>query len=393
MSSFAPGKQQTMARIMDSVYGPLTDAFPSPMPKTEAGPTSQGSQRRYLWTDAFAVCNYVSLAHRAGQEGDGQLRAMYLTMAARLIDTVHASLGTPRSEEYPMIPSEHNSPSGFKGLRIGKVDPNTDPGMRADGMYWHYVDKWLFALLRMYNESDDAKYLNAAVSIVKDIHESFVAKWRGKPVGLYWKLGVDLKTIPGAEHTAANDDALSAYIVYALIDHHYSKAIPDHQHPLKREIDELREILKDYPMPMRVSPDPLGVGLKLWKSQWLTEKEDTRHPHQSAGDTIGQLFLKGGRQIIERATDPIDEPLPFRLYGLLMGMRVAWRSDEEKRPRFSRGLHLDSVLSHWEKKETGSVASSSRNEHSCINRVMFVSAMDGLAWERRVDEPLLPVDQ
>ena len=44
------------------------------------------SPRRYLWTDAFAVCNFLELHHRTGEE-------MYMQRALGLVDQVHHVLG------------------------------------------------------------------------------------------------------------------------------------------------------------------------------------------------------------------------------------------------------------------------------------------------------------
>ena len=43
--------------------------------------------KRYLWTDAFAVCNFLGLAQATGEE-------RYTALALRLIDQVHQVLGT-----------------------------------------------------------------------------------------------------------------------------------------------------------------------------------------------------------------------------------------------------------------------------------------------------------
>ena len=48
--------------------------------------------RRYLWTDAFAVCNFLGLWQ---ETGDGQFK----DLALRLVDQVHATLGQHRRDE------------------------------------------------------------------------------------------------------------------------------------------------------------------------------------------------------------------------------------------------------------------------------------------------------
>ena len=48
--------------------------------------------RRYLWTDAFAVSNFLELAARSGEQ-------KYRDYAIRLIDEVHRGLGRYRDDD------------------------------------------------------------------------------------------------------------------------------------------------------------------------------------------------------------------------------------------------------------------------------------------------------
>jgi len=47
--------------------------------------------RRYLWTDAFAVCNYLELYRQTGEQA-------FLQMALKLVDQVHQVLGQHRQD-------------------------------------------------------------------------------------------------------------------------------------------------------------------------------------------------------------------------------------------------------------------------------------------------------
>jgi hypothetical protein len=49
-------------------------------------------QQRYLWTDAFAVCNFLELFRRTGEQG-------YRQYATQLIDNVHHMLGRYRDDD------------------------------------------------------------------------------------------------------------------------------------------------------------------------------------------------------------------------------------------------------------------------------------------------------
>ena len=48
--------------------------------------------RRYLWTDAFAVCNFLELYRQTGDE-------KYKDLALRLVDQVHNILGRHREDD------------------------------------------------------------------------------------------------------------------------------------------------------------------------------------------------------------------------------------------------------------------------------------------------------
>ena len=147
--------------LLNSLYG-LVDSpsFPLPMAAEEAGACADGNQRRYLWTDAFGVLAYVSIADFYENEGNHTEAEKYRQAANTLVDVVHKCLGTPRSRDKSdaMIP-DASSPTGFVGLRIGKVSSReeTDPGMIYDGMYFHYIDKWLLALARSNHTEEGIK--------------------------------------------------------------------------------------------------------------------------------------------------------------------------------------------------------------------------------------------
>ena len=75
---------------------------------------------RYLWTDAFAVCNFLELDRRTGDK-------TYRELALRLVDQVHHVLGRYRDDDPRQgwisglgdAEGEHHPTKG--GLRIGKA--------------------------------------------------------------------------------------------------------------------------------------------------------------------------------------------------------------------------------------------------------------------------------
>jgi hypothetical protein len=55
------------------------------------GLVGERAPRRYLWTDAFAVCNFLELNRRTGDK-------TYRELSLRLVDQVHHVLGRYRDD-------------------------------------------------------------------------------------------------------------------------------------------------------------------------------------------------------------------------------------------------------------------------------------------------------
>ena len=63
---------------------------------SNTGLSSSSQPRRYLWTDAFAVCNYLGLQKRTKEEKYGQL-------ALDLVNSVHEVLGRHRPDDHRKV--------------------------------------------------------------------------------------------------------------------------------------------------------------------------------------------------------------------------------------------------------------------------------------------------
>ena len=141
--SFAPRSLATLALvdgIQQACFGVVhqqSPPFPLPLPVNEAGLCMNG-QRRYLWTDAFGICNYLSqyllVSNLSDHFTPDQIQSkqqLYLDFAKQLIQCIMESLGQPRSAEYPM----RRKGDRFIGLRIGKsfASHSSDMGMKYDG--------------------------------------------------------------------------------------------------------------------------------------------------------------------------------------------------------------------------------------------------------------------
>lgn len=337
-----------------------TEAFSKPMPASEAGPSPSG-QRRYLWTDAFGIVNFISQAKLLrsldqGMEAEQQVQD-YLTAASQLITAVYDCLGSPRSSKYPMAAADDG---GYKGLRIGKVLARraTDQGMQYDGMYWHYLAQFLFAVTRYVQESHDQCQLDRVIRLVKQVHPAFLVPGRG----YRWKINTDLTPIADAHPTQPTHDAVTAWIMYSLL----NRLSGAQQGQLDQEMVDLLPIVRQYYQQdiqqlLSDAMDPLGLGLQLWSCQWVQGARPQQFREQLLG--IARPLMQRHCAISQ------DRDLNFRLYGALMGMRLYDHSNrpyaEAETMRF-----LEVELS----REVGDSA------HSMINKVMFASAVNPTAF-------------
>ena len=139
------------------------------------------------------------------------------------------------------------------------------------------------ALTRFAREAQDAATLGAAQQLVRDVHPSFFQKGRG----MLWKVNVDGSPITGLEDTGPNDDAVSAWLCYSLLQtaatalgvHRSGRTGGDAGGDTKKgglavdvrtELADLESVVALYARrPPRATADPLGFGLSWWKLQWF----------------------------------------------------------------------------------------------------------------------------
>ena len=131
-----------------------------------SGLTGGRAPRRYLWTDAHAVCNFLTLAR---ETGDSDFRRLAIALA----DQVHQVLGRHRGDDDRTgWISGLNETAGQQhptigGLRIGKPFPerrldeayDERSEWEQDGQYYHYLTKWMHALLQLARATGERRYL------------------------------------------------------------------------------------------------------------------------------------------------------------------------------------------------------------------------------------------
>lgn len=165
--------------------------------------------RRYLWTDAFAVANYLQLASSSkdagGESGsrDEEKDEYYRLKALDVVESVHNSLGKFRKDDKNGRENQWLSGSSLhptaNGLRIGKslnekelgetYDSNTE--WDKDGQYFHYLTKWMTALDIITRKTGETKYTEWAMELMKVAAKKFIHHDLGRPA-MYWKMSIDL---------------------------------------------------------------------------------------------------------------------------------------------------------------------------------------------------------
>jgi hypothetical protein len=165
-----------------------------------SGILGDAQPRRYLWTDAYAVCNFLGLAHITNED-------RYRQLALQLVQQVHHVLGRHREEDprqgwisgLPDKQAEQHPTHG--GLRIGKPlnergpDEPLDSQLEwdRDGQYFHYLTKWIHALYRLGNETREHRYTRWAAELAVTAHRAFTYRWSQRlPKRMYWKMSIDL---------------------------------------------------------------------------------------------------------------------------------------------------------------------------------------------------------
>lgn len=183
------------------------------------GLTGTCTPRRYLWTDAFAVCNYLELYRaRANHE--------FLDLTRKLIDQVHDVLGAYAANDSRsgwlggMDDRQHRLTPTRAGLRIGKSLPERGPGeplderreWDRDGQYFHYLTRWMHALARAAEATGEMEYHRWAVDLAQAAFEGFVhfPDGAGSP-RMYWKMSIDLDRplVASMGHQDINDVMLA----------------------------------------------------------------------------------------------------------------------------------------------------------------------------------------
>jgi hypothetical protein len=353
--------------------------------------------RRYLWTDAFAVCNFLELY---GQRGDEK----YKHLALRLVDQVHYILGRHREDDprtgwiSGLDEREGEKHPTKGGLRIGKKMNERRPGDRLDerlewerdGQYYHYLTKWMHALNRVSRVSEDANYNTWAMELAKTAHARFTyVPSSGGQKRMYWKMSIDL-SYPLVS-SMGQHDPLDGFITYNQLQ---AMAAKDFEKSpgvdLKAEIADLARICKGRNW---VTDDPLGIGGLLGDAYKVAQLIIQGNFGES---DLLEILLDSSLPGLESYAKnnplnlPADHRLAFRELGLSIGLRAVERLQGRivgNQGLFDKKLRLPSRIESLmrykpfsEKIERFWLASPNREanswrEHRDINMVMLATSL------------------
>ncbi len=354
--------------------------------------------QRYLWTDAFAVCNFLGLYRKTGED-------QYRKLALDLVHQVHSTLGRHRPDDQRkgwisgLDEREGSEHPAIGGLRIGKEMNERRPGdpydesleWDRDGQYYHYLTKWIHALARVGLVTGDSEYTKWAMELAKTAHARFTYATSPRArKRMYWKMSIDLSyaLVP----SMGQHDPLDGFVTYCELQARADQSKAQRDWPsLSDEIAGMARICEGQQL---TTDDPLGIGGLLVDA-----------------DKMAQLIVKGSfpyagllPEVLDAAGSgldyyamraaagrpPADYRLAFRELGLSIGLHAARQMQElinQHPDAFDKGSSLSLQLEHLMRHsrlqteiegfwlEAGNRESVGWSAHRFINMVMLATSL------------------
>ncbi|MGB5177483.1 MAG: hypothetical protein WBP44_02005 [Gammaproteobacteria bacterium] len=362
------------------------------------GLASGQPRRRYLWTDAFAVCNYLGLARTTGEQA-------YTERALQLVDQVHHTLGRHRDDERRSgwisglgeQQGERHPTRG--GLRIGKDLPERGPRepiderleWDRDGQYFHYLSKWMHALDQVTRSTRQPRFNDWARELARRAFEAFTylpsPAWG--PRRMYWKMSIDLTRalVP----SMGQHDPLDGYISNLQLQT-TAAALPQ---PVSGPdlVEETRQYATMLQRGELASADPLGLGGLLIDACRLQQlMQQGAHPDTQLLTRLLDAALTGLHHYVSSGELQLHarQRLAFRELGLAIGLHAVERMQQaaihdsghtSSSPRLRAQLQTlmqylplrDEIEALWRDPEQQ--RSTSWIEHQNINEVMLATSL------------------
>jgi hypothetical protein len=389
----APTEAGTMPDPLTGEALALMDAFAA-----RTGLDSARTPRRYLWTDAFAVCNYLGLARATGDP-------RYTERALQLADQVHHTLGRHRGDDSRtgwisgLSGDEAERHPTRGGLRIGKPLPERRPDEAADsrlewerdGQYFHYLTQWMHALDQLAHATQESRFNAWARELAQTAFDAFTYQpapaWQ--PRRMVWKMSIDLKRV--LIPSMGQLDPLDGYLVNLQLRATAATLPPVDDGPT------LDEATRQYARMMKpddwMTTDPLGLGSLLvdaWRVRQLSLQGIATEDRLL--DQLLDTALAGLQRYAQSGelNRPADERLAFRELGLAIGLHAVDRVQQSthraapdaaidsRQHALLRALvqYLplgDSIEAYWRDPEHRQT--DAWLEHEDINAVMLATAL------------------
>jgi len=352
------------------------------------------AERRYLWTDAFAVCNFLSLHEATGDDS-------YLAIATRLIDRVHHTLGRHRPDDARsgwisgLSDEDGERHPTVGGLRIGKRLAERGAGVAQDerqewdrdGQYFHYLTKWMHALERTAVMTSDATFCRWALELAQIAHSAFVYTAMDGTRRMVWKLSIDLSRHQVS--SMGHHDPLDALVSYSELDHCRAAHFAAAQLPsLQSQIAEARSLCAGRNW---LTEDPLGIGGLLFDICRLSQLQAQGATIPAA--TLSQLLVDASSGLEFAASRysfraPAQHRLAFRELGLAIGLRAVEMLKEDARAGWSSVGHEseakieallqfsslgEAIVAFW--RNPANQTNPTWDEHVDINAVMLATSL------------------
>jgi len=285
--------------------------------------------QRYLWTDAFAVCNFLELFRRTED-------ASSLDLALRLVHQVHHTLGRHREDDFRcgwisgLDEREGELHPTRGGLRIGKQLNERRPGeplnerleWDRDGQYYHYLTKWMHVLSCVSRVTGDPVYNSWAVELAQTAHARFTYTHPGDGrKRMYWKMSIDLRyplVLSMGQH-----DPLDGLVTYSELQAAATGNTSCPARPVLSDgIADMADICRGESWD---TDDPLGIGGLLtdaWRMARLVTMGGLNDP--ALLEAVVDSALLGMRTFA--ADNPLKyrarQRLAFRELGLAIGLKA-----------------------------------------------------------------------
>ncbi|SDG67965.1 hypothetical protein [Psychroflexus sediminis] len=325
--------------------------------RTGLDPENDQTSQRYLWTDAFALLNFLALKKSDGSNVNQD-------SALKIIHEVHHHLGKfasndPRTGWISELPEEKakNHPT-VKGLRIGKQLPERKPEeaynqqleWQRDGQYFHYHTRWITALLKAGELLEKEEFAKWAAEL--SLAGSYFIIHKNNDISMHWKMSVDLSR-PLVPAMGAHDplEGLLCALQAREMSEFYNEEFDIYIEDLKLlcqysnwqtedalgigglllNVIRATELQKKMDLPDAVKPESLlrvvEQSLKAFYRSYEPEKSaEYRLAFRECGLSLGLRCLKGNLEFLEK--NGLKPDIDSEIWSIADEIEAFWLSPE-----------------------------------------------------------------